>query len=153
MSYGRRTSYDGHILRQWRKGRDSEEREAQDEERRSAESTRTRSKTTMSPMGTRMSIGTPSVEVAVLRRTNGRGTEAMTTRTKIRLRRRIQRRRQSMKIYSRRRQRRRERGAGPPAKGSGFFHRVPQFRPTRQRWELPVRGRQQQRPIDGDTVT
>ena len=52
---------------------------------------------TMSMMGTRMSIGTPYMAVAVLRRTNGRATESMGMRMKRLLKQRIRSRRQGRK--------------------------------------------------------
>ena len=67
---------------------------------------RTRSETTTSPMATRMSVGTPYRAVAVLRRKNGRAVEAMGTRTKSRLSRRIRMRRHMRNRERRRRQRR-----------------------------------------------
>ena len=67
-------------------------------ERILTDSTRTRSETMTSLMGTRMSIGTPSRAVAVLKRTNRRVAEAIGTRSKSRLRRRRRSRRERKKI-------------------------------------------------------
>ena len=110
-SCGRRTSYDGPMSRQQRKGRDPGRAHRRRKnhrnsttripaimgrqrlDRRLTEPTSTRSETITSPMGTRMPIGTPSGAMAVLGRTNGRAAEEMGTRKNSFLRRRRWRRR------------------------------------------------------------
>ena len=78
-------------------------------------------------MGKRISIGTPSGAVVVLRQTNVRSEEAVETRTKSRLRRRRQRRRKTRKRYRSRHQMRRVAGGRTSLRRQRIFSPSPKI--------------------------